>query len=269
MTKVVLVTGGNRGIGHEICRQLLRSGCTVIMGSRDLEKGEAVAAELDGHVIVRQLDVTDEAGIQKLKAYITAEFGKLDVLINNAGIGEKPQGGSDGLVSNLKNTIRTKFSGTYSIIKGIAPVLRKTGIMAKEAGAKDTSLMHVKQIMETNFYGAWRMIQVLVPLLEMSGHGRIINISSGMGELKSLTGYYPGYSLSKASLNALTIMLSNELKESGIRVNAVCPGWVRTDMGGPSAPRNVSEGADTTVWLATKDDIPTGKFFKDRMEIEW
>ena len=90
-----------------------------------------------------------------------------------------------------------------------------------------------------------------------------------MGQLKSLTGYYPGYSLSKSSLNALTIMLSNEMSRKGIKVNAICPGWVKTDMGGRDAPRNVSEGADTAVWLSTEKEIPTGKFFRDRKVIEW
>jgi len=94
-------------------------------------------------------------------------------------------------------------------------------------------------------------------------------VSSGRGELKGLSGDYPGYSLSKASLNALTIMFSNELKSKGIKVNAMCPGWVKTDMGGPNAPRDVSQGADTAVWLATETEIPTGKFFRDRKEIDW
>jgi NAD(P)-dependent dehydrogenase (short-subunit alcohol dehydrogenase family) len=113
------------------------------------------------------------------------------------------------------------------------------------------------------------MIQVFLPLLEKGDGPRIINISSGMGELASLTGELPAYSLSKASLNALTIMFSNELKKKGIKVNAMCPGWVRTDMGGPNAPRPVEQGADTAVWLATEAHIPTGKFFQDRKEISW
>ena len=130
-------------------------------------------------------------------------------------------------------------------------------------------MAHVKHIMETNFYGAWRMIQYFIPLLEDSGDGRIINISSGVGALQSLNGLYPGYSLSKTSMNALTIMFSNELKDRGVSVNAMCPGWVKTDMGGPDAPRLVSEGADTAVWLATAEDIGTGDFYRDREIISW
>ena len=143
------------------------------------------------------------------------------------------------------------------------------GISTGRKVAKNISLESVKYIMETNFYGAWRMIQVFIPLLLKSDDGRVINMSSGLGELKSLSGEYPGYSLSKSSLNALTIMFSNELKKTGIKVNAMCPGWVKTDMGGPNAPRNVTEGADTAVWLATEKEIPSGKFFRDRKEINW
>jgi len=106
-------------------------------------------------------------------------------------------------------------------------------------------------------------------LLRKSKNGRVINVSSGLGELNSLSGIYPGYSLSKSSLNALTIMFSNELKNNGIKVNAMCPGWVKTDMGGPDAPLHVSQGADTAMWLATENEIPTGKFFKERKEISW
>jgi NAD(P)-dependent dehydrogenase (short-subunit alcohol dehydrogenase family) len=106
-------------------------------------------------------------------------------------------------------------------------------------------------------------------LLGKSEQGRIINLSSGMGELDSLAGDYAAYRLSKASLNALTIMFSKDLKEQGIQVNAMCPGWVKTDMGGPNAPRTVSQGADTAVWLATEKQVPTGKFFRDRAEISW
>jgi NAD(P)-dependent dehydrogenase (short-subunit alcohol dehydrogenase family) len=149
------------------------------------------------------------------------------------------------------------------------PLLRKSGLASKKEGVSEVSISSVKKIMDTNFYGAWRMIQVFKPLLLQSDNARIINVSSGMGELGNLTGLYPGYSLSKASLNALTIMFSNELKDASIKVNAMCPGWVKTDMGGANAPREVSQGADTAVWLATEPNIPSGKFFKDRQIINW
>ncbi len=267
--KIVLVTGGNRGIGLEICRQLDKPGFTVIMGSRDYQKGTAAARTLSERVIVKQLDVTVEESMQNLFDIVKTDFGKLDVLINNAGIGASHTGEVKTILSEAKKTLDSNFPAASRMLHKVAPSLRKAGLLAPAKGAADISLMRVKQLMETNFYGAWRMVQIFLPLILQSENGRIINMSSGMGELKSLTGAYPGYSLSKSSLNALTIMLSNELSETGIKVNAMCPGWVRTDMGGPNAPREVSEGADTAVWLATVDQLPTGKFFRDRKEIDW
>jgi NAD(P)-dependent dehydrogenase (short-subunit alcohol dehydrogenase family) len=267
--KTILVTGGNRGIGLEICRQLDASGHTVILGSRDLEKGLEAARTLSKNVIVKQLDITSEENILKLFGFVKAEFGKLDVLINNAGIGEKSYGQKTSALARAKNKLEANFSGFRQMNKAIIPALRRTGIIPERKNAGNISLDVVKQIMDTNLYGAWRMIQIFTPLLMKSDDGRIINISSGMGELSSLSGTYPAYSLSKSSLNALTIMFASELREKGISVNAMCPGWVRTDMGGPNAPREVSQGADTAVWLATEKEIPTGKFFRDREEINW
>jgi len=267
--KTVLVTGGNRGIGLEICRQLDELGHIVILGSRDFQKGEEAAASLSKNVIVKQLDVTNEESIRNLFAFVNNDLGKLDVLINNAGIGVYPSGNKNSVSSRVKNFMEENFHGAWQTVKTIKPILQKTGMVAKNQGAEDIPLVNVKQLMETNFYGPWRMIQVFIPLLGKSKDGRVINISSGLGELSSLTGIYPAYSLSKASLNALTIMFSNELKDQGIKVNAMCPGWVKTDMGGPDAPRNVSQGADTAVWLTTESVIPTGKFFRDREEISW
>jgi NAD(P)-dependent dehydrogenase (short-subunit alcohol dehydrogenase family) len=267
--KIVLVTGGNRGIGLEICRQLDELGHTVVMGSRDLEKGKEVARSFSENVIVKQLDVTDEETIRNLFEFVKTDFGQLDVLINNAGLGAKHESNINTVLANAKNIMRKNIYRVRQIGKIVVPVLRKAGIVPGGKGARNISLANVKHIMETNFYGAWRMIQIFIPLLLKSEDGRIINMSSGVGELKNLSGTYPGYSLSKSSLNALTIMLSNELRGKGISVNAMDPGWVKTDMGGPNAPRHVSQGADTAVWLATEKKIPTGKFFRDRKEIDW
>ena len=267
--KTILITGGNRGIGLEICRQLDELGHTVILGSRDLEKGKEAARSFSKNVLVKQLDVSNEDSIQNLFEFVKTDFGKLDVLINNAGIGELHEGHENSTLANVKNIMATNFSGAYRMVQKFTPLLRKAGIVAQRKGARNISLMSVKHLMETNFYGAWRMIQIFIPLLLKSENGRIINMSSGMGKLKSLSGDYPAYSLSKSSLNALTIMLSNELKGKGISVNAMCPGWVKTDMGGTNAPRHVSQGADTAVWLTTEKKIPTGKFFRDRKEINW
>ena len=267
--KIILVTGGNRGIGFEICRQLDKVGYQVILGSRDLEKGVAAAALLSKNVFVHQLDVTSEESIQSLFGFVKTDFGKIDVLINNAGIGSDEQEKKHTMASGVKNVLKTNLPGVWKIAKTAVPVLRKAGVIAQKEGAKDVSLQNVKCLMDTNFFGPWRMIQVFVPLLQKSENGRIINISSGRGELQSLTGEYPAYSISKASLNAITIMFSNELKGKGISVNAMCPGWVKTDMGGTDALRNVGQGADTAVWLATEKEITTGRFFRDRQEIDW
>jgi NAD(P)-dependent dehydrogenase (short-subunit alcohol dehydrogenase family) len=267
--KIILVTGGNRGIGLEICRQLDELGHTVILGSRDLEKGLVAVRSLSNNVIARQLDVTNDESILNLFEKVKAEFGRLDVLVNNAGISEKKKEEEKGIGGELKSLATRNILGLKQVRKIILPVLRKTGIVAEKSTAENISLDVAKRVMETNFYGPWRMIQVFTPLLRNSEDGRIINVSSGMGELRSLTGHLPAYSLSKSSLNALTIMFSNELRDKGIQVNAICPGWVRTDMGGPNAPRTVSQGADTAVWLATEKEIPAGKFFRDRKEISW
>jgi NAD(P)-dependent dehydrogenase (short-subunit alcohol dehydrogenase family) len=265
--KTAIITGGNRGIGFEICRQLDEIGFQVILCSRNLDNGLKASEVLSKNVIIKQLDVTNEESIMMLFDFIKSEIGKLDVLINNAGLGAvKPE---NQTISDIKKSLKKNFSGIYQIVKKVNPLLEKIGISSQNEGAENISLADVKKLMETNFYGAWRMIQVFIPLLLKSEEGRIINVSSGMGALNSLSGVYPGYSLSKTSLNALTIMFSNELKQKGIKVNAMCPGWVKTDMGGPDAPRMVNEGADTAVWLATESNIPTGKFFRDRQIISW
>jgi NAD(P)-dependent dehydrogenase (short-subunit alcohol dehydrogenase family) len=267
--RTVLVTGGNRGIGLEICRQLDELGYFVILGSRDIEKGEKASAALSKNVIVTQLDVTNEDSIIGLFEFVNTTYGKLDVLVNNAGIGEQQNSNQNGILAKTKKILETNVYGARQINKVLIPFLRKTGVISRSTGAANASPENIRRVMETNFYGALRMIQAFLPLLLNSENGRIINVSSGMGELKSLTGYMPAYSLSKASLNALTIMLSNELKDTGIKVNAVCPGWVKTDMGGHNAPLTVGQGADTIVWLATEKEISTGKFYKNRNEIEW
>ncbi len=227
-TKIMLVTGGNRGIGREICRQLAALGHTVLLGSRDLKKGEEVAARMEGEVLPVKLEVTKEADINDLAAHIRDKFGRLDVLINNAGI------------------------------------------LVGQKGTVDVDIEEAKSIMEVNFYAPWKLSQAMIPLLKNSPEGRIVNMSSGMGEWDSLRlGSYAGYRLSKTSLNALTVQMAGELSGTKVKVNAMCPGWVKTDMGGAGADRPVEQGADTATWLATTEQIPTGKFFRDRKEISW
>ena len=263
--KVVLVTGGNRGIGLELCKQFDSLGYKVIMGSRKIENGYKSVQKFRNNIIIKQLDVSSEASINELMKFTRDEFGRLDILINNAGLGVN-------VVNSLKinsafhfvkgtlNRAGLKLGKTVSAIKKMANI---------STDVCEADLSGVKNILETNLFGAWKMIQVFLPLIKKSSEGRIINISSGLGQINGMTEDYAAYCISKLSLNALTIMFANKLKESGISVNSVCPGWVRTDMGGPDAPRGVEEGAETIIWLATQESITTGKFFKDKEIIDW
>jgi NAD(P)-dependent dehydrogenase (short-subunit alcohol dehydrogenase family) len=228
--KVAVVTGGNRGIGFETCRQLARSGLTVVLAARDAAKGRAAAEGLRQEgldVESASLDVADDVSVRELGGWMKTARGRVDVLVNNAGI----------------------------MIDG------------EGAGLRQVDVDTLRRTMEVNLYGAVRVTQALLPL--MPAGGRIINVSSGLGQLSDMGGGWPGYRISKTSLNALTRILASELQGSGIRVNSVCPGWVRTDMGGSGAPRTPQQGADTIVWLATAADVPTGGFFRDREAIPW
>ena len=228
--RVALVSGGNRGIGREVAGQLAALGYTVVIGSRDLARGKQVAEELGEDVTALQLDVTDAESIDRCIAAVGDEFGRLDVLVSSAGV----------------------TGGGWS------------------TSAVDIDLDEVRETLETNLFGAWRLTQAALPLIRRNGYGRIVNISSGMGQLSDMGGHSPSYRVSKTGLNALTRMLTAELGEENILVNSVCPGWVRTDMGGPNARRSVEEGAETPVWLATlPDDGPRGGFFRDREPIPW
>ncbi|MDQ3658845.1 MAG: SDR family oxidoreductase, partial [Actinomycetota bacterium] len=176
-----------------------------------------------------QLDVADAGSVDRMAAFLEDEFGRLDVLVNNAGISN-----DDG----------------------------QRGVKA------DLDL--VREAMEANFLGAWRLCEVAIPLMQRGGYGRIVNVSSGMGALEDMGGGSPGYRVSKTVLNALTRILSSELRGSGILVNSICPGWVQTDMGSSGAPRPVEDGADALVWAATlPNNGPTGGFFRDRRPIAW
>ncbi|HYY33170.1 MAG TPA: SDR family oxidoreductase [Gaiellaceae bacterium] len=230
MERVALVSGGNRGLGREVAKELAELGYRVVIGARDLSRGEEAAREIGNGAAARRLDVTDEDSIQSTIRSIDDDFERLDVLVNNAGV----EGG--GWSTN----------------------------------AVDVDLDDVRDTLETNLYGAWRLTQAALPLMRRNGYGRIVNLSSGMGQLDDMGGHAPGYRISKTSLNALTRMLDAELAGENILVNSCCPGWVRTDMGGPRAPRSLEEGADTPVWLATlEDDGPRGGFFRNRTPIPW
>jgi NAD(P)-dependent dehydrogenase (short-subunit alcohol dehydrogenase family) len=228
--RVALVSGGNRGLGLEVARRLDEDEYTVVVGSRDLAKGREAAEELGELAYAGRLDVADPESIERCLTEIEERYGRLDVLVNNAGI----EGG--GWRTN----------------------------------AADVDLDEVRHTLETNLFGAWRLTQAALPLMRRNRYGRIVNLSSGMGQLSDMGGHAPAYRLSKTGLNALTRMLTAELEGENILVNSCCPGWVRTDMGGPNATRSVEEGGDTPYWLATlPDEGPRGGFFRNRKPIPW
>ena len=243
-TKVALVTGANKGIGHEIARQLARLGFTVFAAARDPGRGEASAAELRAEGLdVRcvQLDVTDAASVLAAAGHIDAQVGRLDVLVNNAGMG----------------------------------IFRKPPAVLT---ADD-----VRTVYDTNVFGVIAVTQALLPLLERSAAGRIVNISSTLGSLAAAgdpdretasaayaTSVALAYSTSKTALNAVTVCFANQLRATNIKVNAACPGHVGTDLNGFTGKRTVAQGAREPVRLATLDaDGPTGGFFDDAGPKPW
>jgi NAD(P)-dependent dehydrogenase (short-subunit alcohol dehydrogenase family) len=221
-----LVTGANRGIGHEIARQLIQRGVQTIVTARDTAKAEQAAQEL-GAAMGLTLDVSDPQSVEAASHAVKERFGRLDVLVNNAGVA----------LDDLNDVV----------------------------GESETML---HKTFETNTFGPWRMAKAFWPLLAPGG--RIINLSSGLGQLSDPGEWAPLYCMSKVALNGLTVQLALRGKADSISVNSACPGWVRTDMGGPGANRSVKEGADTPVWLAL--DAPSelsGHFLRDHHSIPW
>jgi NAD(P)-dependent dehydrogenase (short-subunit alcohol dehydrogenase family) len=232
--RVAVVTGGNRGIGFEICRQLARrDDVRVVLTARDKAKGTAAAKKLREErldVEACQLDVTSERSVRALADHLAATHQRCDILVNNAGIMADPRG----------------------------------------SRVLDSRLQTWRETLETDLIGPLLLIQALVPLMKRHGYGRIVNLSSGQGQLAGMGAGTPAYRVSNTALNALTRTLAAELAGGGILVNSMCPGWVKTDMGGAGAPRTVEQGADTAVWLATlPDGGPSGGFFRDRKPIPW
>lgn len=235
-TRIALVSGANRGIGLEIARQLARLGMLVALGTRDAAKGEAAAEQLRSEGLelpVVMLDVADPGSCHRAVDEVVSMLGRLDVLVNNAGV-----------------FLEKSASG--------------------EASALDVRPETVMATFSTNVIGPLALTQVAIPIMRRQGYGRIVNLSSGLGQLSEMGGSYAGYRMSKAALNALTRTVAAELGDAPIKINAMCPGWVRTEMGGPDAHRSVEEGAQTAVWLATLGaDGPSGGFFRDREPIAW
>jgi len=230
--RVALVTGANRGMGLETCRQLLGSGLRVAMTGRDGRAIERARRDLDagsGDAIAVTMDVTVPASIEAARRTIAERLGPVDVLVNNAAV----------LLFETSNVLSIPADGFRSTF-------------------------------ETNLIGVIEVCRAFVPTMATRGYGRVVNVSSGAGQLSTMSTYAPAYSISKAALNAFTRILADTYRDRGVLANAVDPGWVRTDMGGRSAPRSVPEGIDTTIWLATlPDDGPTGGFYRDRRPIAW
>jgi len=237
MRPLALVTGANRGIGRETVRQLVARGCDVVAGARDLEAGERAAAELDP-------GGSPVAGGSRVVACQLDIADPASVAAAAARITER-HGRLDILVNN-------------------AAIIYDSGARAVTA-----DLDSVHAALETNLFGAWRLTQALLPLLVRGAHPRIVNVSSEAGSIGEMTGGTPAYSVSKAALNALTRLLAGELRHQRVLVNAVCPGWTATDMGGGGG-RPVAEGAASVVWAALlPDDGPTGGFFRDGRPLPW
>ena len=226
---VAVVTGGNRGIGLEVCRQLVALGYEVVLGSRDIARGEAAAASIGGAIVACSVDVADDASVAGAAAFVSERFGRCDALVNNAAI----------------------HYDTW-----------------QRAVSADLGVVH--EAMETNLFGAWRVTLALLPLLRRAGAGgRVVNVSSGGGSLSSMGAGTPAYHVSKAALNALTRTLAAELRGDGVLVNAICPGWTATDMGGGGG-RPVADGAASVVWGVTlPDGGPSGGFFRDGHPLDW
>ena len=243
MNKIALITGANRGLGLEAARQLAPLGYTVILGARDIAKGEAAAMELresglDAHAV--QLEVSDEESVKAAAREVEEKFGHIDVLINNAGVSPEYPAGQ------------------------LSPSKLSPSMM--------------RQVYDTNLFGALSVLQAFVPLLEKSEAPRVVNVASEIGSLANITnpewfGYginTLAYSSSKAALNVLTVAFSKEFSGPKWKINSACPGWVKTELGTQNAPGEVEDGARIYVSLATlPPDGPTGQFFNHSGPIPW
>ena len=243
--KVAFITGANRGLGLETARELGKQGIAVVLASRDRKKGEAAAAKLRDEGITAEslaFDLTKSQDHQKASDYFAKKYGHLDILVNNAGVLKESQAGS-------------------------AP--NQTSAVSPEI---------LRETFETNFFATVALTQKLLPLIRKAPAGRIVNVSSILGSLTlhadPESPIYPfktlAYDASKAALNAFTVHLAHELRDTKIKVNSAHPGWVKTDMGGPNAPMEVSEGGKTSAQLATlPDDGPTGGFLHLGQRLPW
>ncbi len=241
MSQIALVTGAYRGLGLETCKQLARRGLTVLLSARKPDVGEPLAAKLraeglDVHFL--PLDVSNPSSLMSAYHTVHERWKRLDVLVNNAAI------------------------------------LEPINFLPIDANRTEAQVVQQKQsfsrTFETNVIGVFQLCDLFLPLMLARGYGRIVNVSSLMGQLTSMGTDHPAYRLSKVALNAATVMFALKAQGADVLVNAVSPGWVRTEMGGPLAPRSQEEGANGIVWAATlPKNGPNGQFFQDQSEQEW
>jgi NAD(P)-dependent dehydrogenase (short-subunit alcohol dehydrogenase family) len=231
-TRVALVTGANRGLGFETSRQLVAKGLKVVLAGRDHDAIERARRNLD----------------QSEARAMTVRMDVTDV----------------ASIAQAQRAIGQRF-GSVDILVNNAAVL-----LFEDEEVLSIPAEAFQRTFDANLFGVIDVCRVFAPEMARAGYGRIVNVSSRAGQLATMSTYAPAYSISKAALNAFTRILAHTYRDSGVLVNAADPGWVRTDMGGPSAPRSPQEGADTIVWLATlPDNGPTGGFFHDRRAIAW
>lgn len=229
--KIALITGANQGIGFATAKLLLEEGVTVILTARNEKAGLEA--------------------LEKLKAYENCYFHQLNVTDTNS-------------IQKTKVFVEEKF-GKLDILINNAAINYDTWHNTVTADLKE-----IEATLDVNLMGVWRVSQAFVPLMQKNNYGRIVNVSSGAGSIASQTGNIPGYSISKLALNGLTLQFANELHRDNILVNTVCPGWVRTQMGGSSAPRTPEQGAEGIVWATLLEDTTvTGKFLRDKQVISW
>lgn len=238
--RVAIISGASRGLGLETARLLGERGFDLVMLARGvdalIEAADGIARDTGITPLAIAADVTVGADVRALAEQVASRYGRADVLINNAGV-----------------------------------LLGPKDFAAPEA----SSTLHadpemVAATLGVNVIGPLRMAQAFVPMMRVQRWGRIVNVSSGMGQLSDMGGSWPGYRMSKTALNALTRILAVELHGTGIKINSVCPGWCRTEMGGPDASRSAAEGARSIVWAALiDDDGPSGGFFRDGEALDW
>ena len=237
-SRIAVITGANRGLGFAAARALAQKNYHTILTARSQEKTDKAAGkliseglEVEGAVI----DVADSKSIASFFDGLEKTHGRLDVLINNAGIMLEKGGSANFSALSILNT--------------------------------DPEI--ILEAFQNNTLSAYHMIRMALPLMQKEGYGRIVNVSSGMGGLTEMGGGYPAYRISKAAMNAITRFVSQEVG-GDIKINSVCPGWVKTDMGGGSASREIDEGVAGIVWAATlENDGPNGGFFRDGKSILW